>query len=211
MSSYFLVEDHELMRHGVIDYLSSHGNYVCTGTAADKEEFFSAMAKGNADSSPDILITDLCFGSDSNGGIKLIRECRTQFPRLKIMVYSMYDTPGVVKAALDSGADGYVCKNSDVASLAAGLKELLQGHSYVDPSLATEVLVFEKKLAMFTKREIDTLNLIVAGKSNDEIAQSLGLQKRAVENYISRIYNKSGMSSRGELSRYWSMQSSGHA
>lgn len=98
-----------------------------------------------------------------------------------------------------------------MASLATGLKKLLQGHSYVDPSLATEVLVFEKKLAMFTKREIDTLNLIVAGKSNDEIAQSLGLQKRAVENYISRIYNKSGMSSRGELSRYWSMQSSGHA
>ena len=211
MSGYFLVEDHVLMRQGVIDYLSSHGNYVCSGTAKDKEEFFSAMKKGGEGPSPDIIITDLCFGSDSKGGINLIRECRSKFPNLKIMVYSMYDTPGVVKAALDSGADGYVCKNSDVSYLASGLKELMQGHNYIDPSLATEVLVFEKKLAMFTRREMDILNLIMDGKTNDEIAATLGVQKRAVENYISRIYNKSGMSSREELRHYWSMQTSGHA
>ena len=200
--SYFLVEDHALMRQGIIDYIAKHSGYVCSGKAANAGEFLSAMA-GSDKVLPDILITDLGLGDDSKQGLSLIHTCRKQFPGIKILVYSMYNDPGTVKAAMHAGADGYVCKDSEESSIVAGLDAVQQGRRYIDPSVAATVVMLDQILSVFTTREKEILNLIMRDKTNAEIAEQLGVQKRAVENYISRIYSKSGMSSREELRRYW--------
>lgn len=205
--SYFLVEDHALMRQGIIDYITKHSNYVCSGTASNTDEFVSQMSNSGK-VLPDILITDLGLGDDSKQGLSLIKISRKQFPGIKIMVYSMYDDPGTIKAAMQAGADGYICKDSEESAIIRGLAAVQQGRRYIDPSVAANVVVFEQILSVFTSREQEILNLIMRDKTNSEIAAQLGIQKRAVENYISRIYNKSGMSSREELRRYWQVMSS---
>ncbi|MCR5762205.1 MAG: response regulator transcription factor [Treponema sp.] len=200
--SYFLVEDHALMRQGIIDYITKHSSYVCSGTAANTDDFLSQMSNRGKEL-PNILITDLGLGDDSKQGLSLIKTSRKQFPSIKIMVYSMYDDPGTIKAAMYAGADSYICKDSEEYEIIRGMEAVLQGRRYIDPSVATNIVIFEQILSVFTKREKEILNLIMNNKTNSEIAEQLGIQKRTVENTISRIYNKSGMTSREELRRYW--------
>ena len=110
--SFFLVEDHSLMRQGIMTYLSKNADLTCTGVAGSAQEFFLAMAQCGTDGIPDVLITDLNIDGSMNSGIQLIQSCRRKYPALKIVVYSMYAAASVVSTAMNAGADAYVSKLS---------------------------------------------------------------------------------------------------
>lgn len=195
--SFFIVEDHSLMRQGVSNYLTANTEFECTGFASNSEEFLSSMQ--NASSFPDILITDLNIEGKFENGISLIKQCRNRFPQIKIIVYSMHSAPSIISSVIDAGADGYVCKASDEKELKTAIENVMDGKCYVEPNLTGDLLVWEKMLSQFTPRENQVLNLILKEKTNEQIAEELGINKRTVENCISRIYNKTGFSSHHEL------------
>ena len=201
--SFFLVEDHSLMRQGITTYLAAHSDFVCAGCASGAEEFLSAMETEDSERLCDVLVTDLNLAGGLDAGLSLIRTCKARFPKVKIVVYSMHAASSVVSAAMSAGADGYVSKISDDAELLAALSAVLSGKTYIEPQIAAELVAYERSLSVFTRRETDILRLILQGKPNAEIAQSLGIQKRAVENYISRMYDKTGCQNRAELSERW--------
>ena len=100
----------------------------------------------------------------------------------------MHSSPSFVNSAIEAGAMGYVTKLSDESELRKAIESVMTGTLYVEPSLAKSLVSFEHSLSKYT---------------NPEIAEKLGLNKRTVENNISRIYTKIGLNSREELLGYW--------
>lgn len=200
---YFLVEDHSLMRQGIVTYLSKHTDLKCVGVAASAQEFMLAMSQGGVEGPPDVLVTDLNIDGSMNGGIQLIQSCHRKFPSIKIVVYSMYAAVSVVSTAIKAGADAYVSKLSNEEELCIAINRVFENKTYIDSSISSQLIDFERSISMFTQREREILNLILAGKQNSVISETLSLNKRSVENYISRIYDKTGFSSKDELIDYY--------
>ncbi len=197
--SFFLVEDHSLMRQGILNYLAQHTDFTCAGMAGNAQDFLVAMTKGGVATQPDVLVTDLNIDGSMNGGISLIQTCHKKFPALKIIVYSMYAAASVVSTAMNAGASGYVSKLSKEEELVSALNWVFEGRTYIDTAISSQLVDYERSLSMFTHRELEILNLIMLGNSNASISESLGLSKRSVENYISHIYDKTGFSTKEEL------------
>lgn len=197
--TFFLVEDHSLMRQGIVNYLTKNANFECAGVAGSPQELYTALSQNGATSFPDVLITDLNLEGSMNDGISLIRSCRRKFPALKIVVYSMYAAASVVNTAMNAGADAYVSKLSNEEELVIALDRVLSDKTYIDSAISAQLVDYQRSLSMFTQRELEILNLILMGNQNSYIAESLELNKRSVENYISRIYDKTGFSSKEEL------------
>ena len=197
--SFFLVEDHSLMRQGIVTYLAKNSEFTCAGVAGSPQEFLIAMSEGGASCQPDVLITDLNLEGSMNDGIQLIQTCRRKFSALKIVVYSMYAAASVVSTAMNSGADAYISKLSNEEELVIALKRVVAGQTYIDSAISSQMVDYERKLSIFTRRELEILNFILMGNSNSVISETLDVSKRSVENYISRIYDKTGFSSKDEL------------
>ena len=197
--TFFVVEDHSLMRQGITGFLSEHSDFECIGYSSNARDFFDAMRSQGEGGLPSVLITDLNIEGSVENGLSLIKNCRSAFPSVRIVVYSMHSAGSIVSGALEAGCDGFVSKMSDEAELKNALENAVLGKRYVDPEIAPNLVTFEKTLSQFTQRENEILRLILQNKSNVQIAEELGINKRTVENCISRIYNKTGFSTHKEL------------
>ncbi|WP_407429181.1 helix-turn-helix transcriptional regulator [Treponema sp.] len=111
----------------------------------------------------------------------------------------MHSAGSIVSAAFEAGCDGFVSKMNNEVELKNALENTAEGKRFVDPDVAPNLVLFEKTLSQFTPRENEILRLILQNKSNIQIAEELKINKRTVENTISRIYNKTGFSSHEEL------------
>ncbi len=187
------------MREGVISHLSQHSDFECAGSSASSEGFFELMGKNGSESSIKLLITDLNINGTIETGLSFIRECHLRYPEVKILVYSMHSDVGIVSAALEAGAEGFVSKSSSPDELNTALKTITAGKRYIEEQVAPNLFFYERTLSMFSHRESDVLRKILQGKQNSTIADELGINKRTVENCISKIYNKTGFSTKEEL------------
>ena len=196
---YFLVEDHALMREGVISQLSKISDFECAGSSADSKGFFELMDKADPAQKINTLITDLNISGTIDNGLSFIKECHERYPEVKILVYSMHSDVVIISAALEAGAEGFVSKASTPDELKKALESLTAGRRYIEEQLAPNLFFYERTLSMFSHRESEILRLILQGKPNAVIADELGISKRTVENSISKIYNKTGFDTREEL------------
>ncbi|MCR5252801.1 MAG: response regulator transcription factor, partial [Treponema sp.] len=121
------------------------------------------------------------------------------YPEVKIIVYSMFFAAGIVQSAVNSGAGGYVSKNASCAELLEGMEKVLAGEVFIQEELQTSLKKYNSFTDALTRREKEVMDLLLRRLSNDEIANELGIKKRAVENYISLIYEKTGVNDRSEL------------
>ncbi|WP_294430463.1 response regulator transcription factor [uncultured Treponema sp.] len=197
--TFFVVEDHSLMRQGITGFLAEHSDFECIGYASNSTDFFDAMQALGEKTLPAVLITDLNIEGSVEKGLSLIKNCRSEFPTVRIVVYSMHSAGGIVGAAFEAGCDGFVSKMSDEVELKNALESAVLGKRYVDPQIAPNLVLFEMTLSKFSMRENEILRMILQNKSNVQIAEELGINKRTVENCISRIYNKTGFSTHKEL------------
>lgn len=139
---------------------------------------------------PDILILDLFLNGES--GLELLKEVGEKYPRVKSVVYSMYNNAGTASLALEYGAKAYVSKTSDEKELVLAAKKVLEGETYVQPSLVAGLVVYQNILESLTKQERQVLKKVVERKDSRKIAEELLISQRTVENYLSRIYEKTG-------------------
>ena len=204
--TFFLIEDHSLMRYGIAGYLSEKCSFKCAGFSRTVQDFFNYMEEikldGATDAVPNFLVTEFCMGGKSGVDISMIKKCRKLYPQIKIIIYTEQKCPFVVNVAIEAGAKGYVTKQSDERELKNAIDSVLAGKIYVEPNLAKSLVAFEHSLSRFTKRESEILCLIMQNCSNSEIAKRLSLTKRTVENNISHIYTKTGLYSSEELVNY---------
>lgn len=193
------VEDDEPTRRRIVDALSRDPAFAVV-EAGTLGEARAAVA----DALPDVLVTDLQL--PDGHGTELIREIRSLSQKVEILVISVLSDERSVVAAIAAGASGYVLKDALPEDVTATVKSVLEGQSPLSPGIARFILrqVQPKQeppspeAPRLTKREIDILWGIAKGFTYNDIADSLGISRKTVPNYIKSIYRKLEVSSRGE-------------
>lgn len=139
--------------------------------------------------------------AESAGGFSLIEDMHARFPTLRIIVYSMFFAPNIVQNALKIGASGYISKNASSDELLLCMEKALNGERFVQNELEQTLKNYNSFTDALTQREKEVMDLLLRQRSNEQIAATLDIKKRAVENYISSIYEKTGINDRAELVR----------
>jgi DNA-binding NarL/FixJ family response regulator len=202
-----VAEDAFLVREAVTRVLAESEDVEIIATAADAATVVSAVEEHE----PDVLITDIRMpptGTDE--GIRIAAELRTSRPQIGVVVLSQYAEPEYVLGLLEDGSAGraYLLKERvhHRGQLIDAVRAVSTGGSYIDPKLV-DVLVEGRSRAAhsplleLTPRELETLAEIAQGKSNEAIAQSLFLTKRAVEKHINAIFMKLNLADAPDVSR----------
>ena len=199
IKSFYIIDDHEMLRLGTSGWITSNSEWKCAGDAATHETALSDFEKLSAEGKlPSVVICDINFYGE-NTGLDFIKEIKTLYPDLKIIVYSMFFAAGMVQNAIGNGACGYVSKNAPSQELLNCMEKVLAGEVFIQEEIKPNLIKYNKFTDALTRREKEVMDLLLRRLSNDEIANQLGIKKRAVENYISLIYEKTGVNDRNEL------------
>lgn len=199
-----IVDDQDVVRHGLGVILSHQAGIEVAGYAADGQEALEQAAALQ----PDVALMDLKM--PRMNGIQATRQITRQFPAVKVVALTTYDGDEWVFDAIRAGASGYLLKDSDGAEIVAAVRGAVAGQVRIDPAVAGKVLSEFKRLAgpagwpaparspdpapfpleELTERELSVLQELAQGKSNREIAETLHLAEGTVKNYVSIIIDK---------------------
>lgn len=204
-SSILVVDDHPMVRDGLMRLISKQTDLVCCGEAGTVAEAQTAVARFK----PDLVILDLRLrGGD---GLELIKILKAQYPDLRILILSQYEAPLYVERALKAGALGYVVKEQAADEVLKAIRTVLANEIYLTRGMAALLL---RKLVgpaprpakpdaePLTDRELHVLQLLGAGLSTREIATELHLSFKTVESHRENIKRKIGLRSAAALVHY---------
>lgn len=197
-----LADDHALVRTGLRLVLDSQPDMQVVGEAADGEAALAVAKEQRAN----ILLMDLSMPGLS--GLDALRRVRAELPSVKVLVVTMYNNLAFVRAALAGGAAGYLLKQAVDSDLITAIRTVARGETYVYPTLAGRVLAQPEPRSAadgsveLSQREIEVLQLIALGHTNQDIASQLVVSVRTVESHKARIMQKLGLRNRAELVRY---------
>jgi len=195
---FFVVEDHTLTNRGIRELLLGRDLYDCVGYAFTKSESLEILCKlSETKALPDILILDLFLGNES--GLEVLREIKKKYPQIKIVVYSMYTKPGIVSLALEGGAEGFVSKSAPEKELFTAIEKIMAGETYVQQNLIYPLFIYKTVYEGLTKQEQVIFKRIIERKTKQRIATELNIVGRSLENYLSRIYMKTGCKNHEDL------------
>jgi DNA-binding NarL/FixJ family response regulator len=192
----FLVDDHEIVRRGLVDLLGSVPDLEVVGEAASVGEAMARIPGSGAD----VAVLDVRL-PDGNG-VELCRDLRTALPELRCLMLTSYSDDEALFDAIMAGASGFVLKQSLGTDLVAAVRTVGEGGSLLD-SRATSALMNrirsarrEDPLAELSEQERAVFELIGEGLTNREIAERLFLAEKTIKNYVSRLLSKLGMQRR---------------
>lgn len=199
----FLLDDHEIVRRGLVDLLSSTADLVVVGEAATAGEALRRIPAAR----PDVAVLDARL-PDGNG-IDVCRDIRSAHPEIRCVILTSYDDDEALFAAVMAGAAGYLLKQIAGNSLLDAVRAVAKGRSLLDPAVTGKLLDRlrhpaepDPRLSALTAREREILDLIAEGLSNKEIGARLFLAEKTVKNYVSSLLHKLGFSRRTEAAVY---------
>ena len=200
----FVVDDHAIVRRGIVQVLSENPDVQVVAEAADYAGLRAELKKHGE---PDVLVMDV--GLPGKNGIDILKALRDEHPKLKVLMVSMYPEDQYAVRAFRAGAFGYLNKASAPEKLLEALSQVIAGRKYVTPEIAQALIenlnAPEDQAAPHEKlsdREFQTLKLIASGKRLSDIAEELALSPKTVSVYRARILEKMGMSNNAELTHY---------
>ncbi|MBE2234622.1 MAG: response regulator transcription factor [Anaerolinea sp.] len=200
-----IVDDQDVVRHGLGVILSHQPGIAVVGYAADGQEALQQVAAQR----PDVALMDLKM--PRMNGIQATRQITRQYPAVKVVVLTTYDADEWVFDAIRAGASGYLLKDSDGGEIVAAVRGAAAGEVRIDPAVAGKVLhefnrlagplgqaptqlaspdLSQPPLEELTERELSVLQELAQGKTNREIAETLHLAEGTVKNYVSSIIDK---------------------
>jgi len=195
-----IVDDHEMVRRGLADFIHIYKDFVLVGEASDGEEAVKMCRK----TKPDVILMDLVM--PNLNGVEATRQINCKFPETRIIALSSYDDERLVPAALDAGAISFLQKNVTMSELADAIRKAHAGVSTLSP-LAMQFLISaatgrtDSGISL-TPRELEVLQLMVDGKSNAEIAEELVICLPTVKTHVGRVLAKLGVKRRSEAIVY---------
>ncbi len=184
-----IVEDHNVVRQGLVALLNVVEGLEVVGEAADGVEAIAEYRK----SRPDITLVDLRLPKLS--GVEVIQRIRMEAPHARLIVLTTYDGDEDIYRALKAGAKGYLLKGMTSEELIATIREVHAGKAHIPPAIA-EKLAERMGTEDLTPREADVLEQIVNGKSNKEIATELAISEATVKTHINSLLSKLGVTDR---------------
>jgi len=187
-----IADDHAIVRSGLTLLLTSQLTYQVMKSVTNGEELLLECQHHL----PDLIITDLSM--PGIGGVELIRRLLLKWPKVNIMVFSIYQNPYLAKRLIDMGVKGYISKNSDTDIILTGITAIAQGETYISPGICLHTEQ-EKPLSKLTAREFDIFCCIAKGLSAKQSSKKLFLSEKTVANNISLIKKKLKIASSIEI------------
>jgi two-component system, NarL family, response regulator DevR len=193
----FLLDDHEVVRHGLRALLESAGDIVVVGESGLAVEATARIPALHAD----VAVLDARLPDGS--GIEVCRAVRAVDPDVRALILTSYDDDEALFAAIMAGASGYVLKEIGGHDLVGAVRQVAAGNSLIDPSLTARVLdrvrngpATVPELSDLTEQELKLLGLIAEGLTNRQIGERMFLAEKTVKNYVSSILSKLGLERR---------------
>jgi len=184
-----IVEDHNVVRQGLVALLNLVEGLEVVGEAADGIEAVTQFSKHR----PDVTLIDLRLPRMS--GVDAIESIRIETPQARFIVLTTYDGDEDIYRALKAGARAYLLKGMTSEDLITTIHAVHAGKSRIPPAIA-ERLAKRMGAEDLTPREFDVLEQIVQGKSNKEIAAELGILEATVKTHINSLLGKLGVADR---------------
>ncbi len=194
-----LLVDDENMLLDSLEIILTLNDMEIAGKAHDGNEALAILEKEKAD----IALVDL--NMKGMGGIELIGRMKKIYPAIRILVLTTFYDDQNITAAISSGADGYLLKDSGRDALLGAVREIMGGASVLDQKVMqrlTALMNGNKKASLYdelTEREQEIATLMVEGLGNKQIAEKLYISEGTVKNYISSIYDKTDIHDRVKL------------
>jgi two-component system NarL family response regulator len=184
-----IVEDHHIVRQGFMALLRTIDDFEVVAEASNGEQAVTLFDRHK----PDVTLMDLRL--PGIGGVETIIKIRGAHPEARIIVLTTFDGDEDIYRALQAGARGYLLKGMDITELIDAIRSVNRGKSRIPPAVAERLA---ERLAgpALTARETDVLRLIVAGKSNKEIAAGLFISEATVKTHINNLLSKLGVTDR---------------
>src|SRR5882724_7277066 len=187
-----VVDDHPLVRNGLVKLLSQQSDLVCCGEASTVAE----AQRGAASLHPNLILLDLRLRSGD--GLELIKSLTGQFPKCLILVLSQHDERHYVERALRAGARGYLLKDQAAHEVLNAIRSVLAGEIYLSPALmacmlrklATDRDNAAARLDQLSDRELHVLQLLGGGMSTRQIALDLHLSFKTIETHRENLKRK---------------------
>lgn len=191
-----IADDHALVREGTSQLLSNHASIEVVGTAADGEEALDLIAR----ELPDVALVDIAMPKLT--GIEVTRQVSANHPTVAVLILTVHDEAGYVRALLEAGAAGYLLKDIGEAELVRSIRAVHAGEPILHPDVIQilfsgtgEELIGETETPL-TDREMEVLLFAAKGQSNREIAANLYLSPRTVQTHLGKIFEKLNVASR---------------
>jgi len=201
-SKVLIVDDHPIVRQGLIQLINQESDFIVCGDAGDIPSAKEAIAKN----SPDIVIIDIVLGQSS--GIRLIEDIARQHHEILIIALSMHDESVYGERCLKAGARGYIMKQEEPENVIAALRKVNSGEVYISENLRDIFLnkFINKKfqtpsssISSLSNRELEVFQLFGQGLKTLQIASKLNLSVKTIETHIEHIKRKMNFSNLHEL------------
>ncbi|MFB4289940.1 response regulator [Nonomuraea sp. ATR24] len=188
----FLVDDHPVVRAGLVALLSGEDDMEIVGEAEGGAE----ALRGIAAARPDVVLMDLQLG-DGIDGVEVTRRVRALSPPPQVLVLTTYETDADLMRAVDAGATGYLLKACPPEELFQGIRAAARGETVLSAKVATRMLRRMREPApALSGREVEILELLASGAGNREIARRLFITEATVKTHLVHIYGKLGVDTR---------------
>jgi DNA-binding NarL/FixJ family response regulator len=197
-----VADDHTIVREGLKQLLTAAGDIDVVGEAQNGHEVIERIRGLDFD----LLLLDMSMPGKS--GIELIRQVRSEKPRLRILVLSMHEEHQYAVRAIRAGASGYLTKESAARQLVDAIRKVASGGAFISSEVAQQLALGAMPDAKgapheaLSDREFQVFLMVAGGKSVTDIAAQLNLSVKTVSTHKANILQKMGMATQAELIRY---------
>jgi DNA-binding NarL/FixJ family response regulator len=197
-----IVDDHPIVRQGLVQMIGHEPDMIVCGEAESAHEALKVIAA----STPDVAVVDLSLKGIS--GLELLKDIKVRYPKLPVLVLSMFDESIYAERALRAGARGYMMKEEASEKVLTAVRSILAGQIYLSDTMASRLLNMAvlgrgdggaSPSERLSDRELEVFRLIGQGYGNTDIARQLHLSPKTVETYRAHIKDKLNLTSSTEL------------
>lgn len=197
-----ICDDHAIVRQGLRQIIAEQQDMRAVAESGGYPDVMKQLRENEVD----LLLLDISL--PGKNGIDILKQVKKEFPKLTVLVLSMYPEDQYAVRAIRAGASGYLTKQSAADQLITAIRQISAGRKYITPELAealantlgrdADVMPHEN----LSDREYQTLCLIAAGKTLSQIAEELSLSAKTVSVYRSRLLEKMNLKNNAELTHY---------
>jgi len=196
-----IADDHAVVRQGLIQIVSDTSDIVVSDEAINGREVLAKISKNKYD----VVVLDI--GMPDFSGLDILNEIKKEYPKLPVLMLSIYPEEQYAVRALKAGASGYLTKKVAPEELIRAIRKVYSGGKYVTSTLAETLAVSLVKgekppHESLSDREFQVMTMLAEGKRLKDIAKALFISEKTVSSYKSRIFEKMRMKSNAELIRY---------
>jgi DNA-binding NarL/FixJ family response regulator len=195
-----IADDHPVVQDGLMAVLGTQPDFDVVGLAVTGVEVLQKIAEVE----PDIVLLDLEM--PEMDGVEVLQRLKNDHSRVKVIVFTAFDSDERIVGAVKAGAKGYLLKGAPSEELFKAVRTVSTGGSLLQPVVASKLIehvsrersLIGEGIESLTKREMEVMGQLALGKTNKEIAAQLVISERTVKFHVSSIFNKLGAGNRTE-------------